>query len=460
MTPSPAAPDDADAGLRQYRRDRVQQQMRSRQVPALLLMSPLNLRYAIGANISTAYNLHAPFRSLLLPAARPGVVFDWGGGSSHRFDGGTVAQVRDAPLCTYFPSGPLWRERAREFAADIRALLDEWGAERRVAIDTAPLVLIEALEQAGVRWSPAEELMHHARSIKSRAEIACIEQSMSIAEAAMQRLKENLRAGLTERELWSILAAANAAAGGDLDRLSAAALGLAHHPMGRGRHGPAGGRGRARGVRRRHDGAVGLQGRHVAHAHLPARPADGAAAAPVSARPRAARTQPRAGASRGRVSRRGACVLADSGRIPAASLSDDDSRRRADERVAVDSLTIWTGTAKAATARSRSTWCSSVESIVAPDEGGEGVKLEDMVVVEKGGFRRLSLFPFEASLLAIAATAVRLRLCRVDLAPVEIGGQHPGLMQVERVDREDVAVEHDEISALARLQAAGRVLLS
>jgi Xaa-Pro aminopeptidase len=42
----------------------------------------------------------------------------------------------------------------------------------------------------------------------------------------------------------------------------------------------------------------------------------------------------------------------------------------------------------------------AVESMVAPDEGGEGVKLEDMVVVEKGGCRRLSLYPFESALLA------------------------------------------------------------
>ena len=42
----------------------------------------------------------------------------------------------------------------------------------------------------------------------------------------------------------------------------------------------------------------------------------------------------------------------------------------------------------------------SVESLVAPDAGGEGVKLEDMVVVEPGGCRRLSLFAFESALLS------------------------------------------------------------
>ena len=186
----PLATSADSARLRQYRRERVQQQMLSRRVPALLLMSPLNLRYATGTNISTAYSLHAPFRSLLLPATRAGIVFDWGGGTGDRFDPGTVAEVRQAPLCTYFPSGPLWRDRAREFAAEILALLDKWGTERSVAIDTAPLVLIEALEQAGVRWSPAEELMHRARSIKSAEEILCIEQSIGIADAAMGRLTQ------------------------------------------------------------------------------------------------------------------------------------------------------------------------------------------------------------------------------------------------------------------------------
>src|SRR5271169_3440371 len=94
--------------LLRHRRERVYREMLARQIPALLLMSPINLRYATGANVATAYNLHAPFRTLLLPASKPGVIFDWGGGSRERFEAGAVAEVREAPLCTYFPSGPRW----------------------------------------------------------------------------------------------------------------------------------------------------------------------------------------------------------------------------------------------------------------------------------------------------------------------------------------------------------------
>ncbi|HKN10389.1 MAG TPA: Xaa-Pro peptidase family protein [Pseudomonadota bacterium] len=396
--PTPAAPDDSALGLRQYRRDRVLQQMRSRQVPALLLMSPLNLRYTIGANISTAYNLHAPFRSLLLPASRPGVVFDWGGGSSARFDAGTVAQVRDAPLCTYFPSGPRWRERAREFAADLRALLDEWGAERRVAIDIAPLVLIEALEQAGVRWSPAEQLMHHARSIKSREEIACIEQSMSIAEAAMQRLREHLRAGLTERELWSVLAAANAAAGGDFIDYPLLLSGSHITPWGE----DATDRRVAAGELVAFDvGMMGPSGYKVDISRTLICPP----VPPTVQQRRLYRlayeqlehnlSLVRPGAAFRDVAH--ACWPIPTGyrrhrypmMIHGVGLTNEwpsipydlDWEREGSDGEIEEHMVL------------------SVESLVAPDAGGEGVKLEDMVVVERGGCRRLSQFPFEASLL-------------------------------------------------------------
>ena len=48
----------------------------------------------------------------------------------------------------------------------------------------------------------------------------------------------------------------------------------------------------------------------------------------------------------------------------------------------------------------------------------------------------------------------------MDEASVEIGRQHLRVLDGLRVDGEDVAVEHDEIGALANFQAAGgRVLL-
>ena len=47
----------------------------------------------------------------------------------------------------------------------------------------------------------------------------------------------------------------------------------------------------------------------------------------------------------------------------------------------------------------------------------------------------------------------------VHLAPVEVGREHARVVQVERVDREDISIEHDEISELAGLQTTGGTLL-
>jgi Xaa-Pro aminopeptidase len=385
--------------LRRHRRERVYREMLTRQVPALLLMSPINLRYATGANIATAYNMHAPFRTLLLPATKPGVLFDWGDGSRERFDWGTVAEVRNAPLCTYFPSGPLWRDRARQFAADIFALLREWGTEGSVAIDTAPLVLIEALEQAGVRWSPAEELMHRARSIKSREEIHCIEQSMGIADAAMTQLRNNLQAGRTERELWSILAAANAAAGGDFIDYPLLLSGEHITPWGEdatdrrvaagefvafdvGMMGPTGYKVDISRTFLCPPGIPTPKQRHLyrlAHEQLLHNTALVRPGADFRDVARACWPIP-AGYRRNRYPMM-IHGVGLSNEWPSIAYDLDWESEGSDGRIEEHMVL-------------------AVESMVAPDEGGEGVKLEDMVVVEKGGIRRLSLYPFESALLA------------------------------------------------------------
>jgi len=385
--------------LRVYRRQRVQDAMRARDVAVLLLMSPFNVRYATGAAIATAYNLHAPFRSCLLPATGPGVLFDWGSGPPEGLDPGTIAQVRDAPLCTYFPSGPRWRERARQFAAEISALTHGWSGEKRLAVDTAPLVLIEALRGAGVEWTPAEELMHRARSIKSVDEVACIEQSMALGDAAIGRLRDELRAGMSERELWAMLAAANAAAGGDFIDYPLLLSGEHIIPWGE----DATDRRVAAGELVAFDlGMMGPTGYKADVSRTLLCPP----AAPTARQRllyRLAHEQlehnvalVRAGAGFRDLSR--ACWPIPAGyrkhRYPmmvhGVGLSNEwpsvpydlDWDREGSDGELEQNMVL------------------AVESMVAADAGGEGVKLEDMVLVERSGCRRLSLFRFESALLA------------------------------------------------------------
>ena len=64
-------------------------------------------------------------------------------------------------------------------------------------------------------WSRAKRLLELARSVKCAEEIECMRESLAVADIAMARMRNALRPGLTENELWAELHHANIAHGGE-----------------------------------------------------------------------------------------------------------------------------------------------------------------------------------------------------------------------------------------------------
>jgi Xaa-Pro dipeptidase len=60
-----------------------------------------------------------------------------------------------------------------------------------------------------------QRIMELARAVKSGEEIACMRQSLAVADLGMQRMLEALRPGVSETELWAELHFANIAHGGE-----------------------------------------------------------------------------------------------------------------------------------------------------------------------------------------------------------------------------------------------------
>ena len=65
----------------------------------------------------------------------------------------------------------------------------------------------------------ASELTRRARRVKSSAEIACIEEAVRICEIGHRTIRENIRPGMTELELFGQVTAAMMAAGGEFPAL-------------------------------------------------------------------------------------------------------------------------------------------------------------------------------------------------------------------------------------------------
>lgn len=204
--------------LRAYRLDRVRNVLDANGLGAVVLFDPCNIRYATGARNMAVWTLHNHVRCAFVPAQGLPILFEFGGGrwpvEAETLE--TVGEVRPAGGWTHFYAGSRKAERAGQWAGEIAALVDAHCAgEHRVAIDHVDPTGARALADRQLRVVDGEELLEHARLIKSKEEIACIRHGIAVAELGMSRMREALHAGITENELWSILHQTNIAHGGE-----------------------------------------------------------------------------------------------------------------------------------------------------------------------------------------------------------------------------------------------------
>jgi Xaa-Pro aminopeptidase len=210
--------DEALRRMRAYRLDRVRQQLEANGFGAAVLFDPCNIRYATGSRNMAVWTLHNHVRCAFVPAQGLPVVFEFGAGrwpvETEQLE--SVGEVRPAGGWTHFYAGGRKVERAMKWADEIAALVEQYCAgEHRIAIDHVNPVGVEALNARQLAVVDAEGLLERARLIKSADEMACIRHSIAVAELGMARMRKSLRPGLSENELWSILHQTNIVHGGE-----------------------------------------------------------------------------------------------------------------------------------------------------------------------------------------------------------------------------------------------------
>ena len=209
---------DIDA-LRSYRYARVQEQLRANDCAAALLNDPVNIRYATDTRNMSVWLLHNPGRYCLVPAVGRAVLFDYPNRNCLAIAPQTpqISEVRLATAYGFQFVAEHAERVCRQWAAEIRATVSAlMGADAdRLAVDRIDLEGVDALRAAGFRLVEGQQLMEVARSIKSAGEIECMRASLAVADIGMQRMRDALRPGLTETELWAELHHANIAHGGE-----------------------------------------------------------------------------------------------------------------------------------------------------------------------------------------------------------------------------------------------------
>jgi len=71
------------------------------------------------------------------------------------------------------------------------------------------------LTDAGIALFDAQEPVEKARMIKTPQELQCMQLSMDVCDVGVERIREALRPGITENQLWAVLHEANIAHDGE-----------------------------------------------------------------------------------------------------------------------------------------------------------------------------------------------------------------------------------------------------
>lgn len=202
--------------LRTYRLQRLRDQILKHDLAAVVLFSPLSIRYASGVRSCALYSTHIVSGYLFVPAEGPVILFDHEAGQRRGSQLETIDEGRPAIPLSYFFGGSRMDEWMDRWAKEIAALVDEHGGgNRRLGVERAGTRAPLAFEGLNIEVFDAMDTIEAARKIKSPEEILCMNHAIAVAESGMWRMREALTPGMSEIGLWSLLWQANIEHGGD-----------------------------------------------------------------------------------------------------------------------------------------------------------------------------------------------------------------------------------------------------
>jgi Xaa-Pro aminopeptidase len=201
--------------LTDYRLARLRAELSRRDYAGALLADPMNIRYATGTRNMAIWTLHAPGRYVFVATDGPVVLFEFST-TRHVSTGGRFDEMRSATPWFYFLAGPRTAEKAALWAEEVASLVERHGGRnRRLAVDRCDPLGAERLVARGIKLFDAQEPLEQARTIKSPEEILCLQAAMEVCDIAVARIRDSLRPGITENQLWSVLHETNIAHGGE-----------------------------------------------------------------------------------------------------------------------------------------------------------------------------------------------------------------------------------------------------
>ena len=201
--------------LRTYRLDRVKKELEKNNLEACILFDPVNVRYALDTVNMSVYNMHNLTRYCFVPVNGPVILYEYfncEGLSNHL---NLIDEIRPAITWDYFSNGDQAGIQLEKWINEIKDLSNSYFKNKKIAIDVVNGPAVSALNKAGIEVVDAKLVLEQARVIKSPEELKCMKAAIEVCEIGINKMREELKAGMTEDELWSILHKTNIEHGGE-----------------------------------------------------------------------------------------------------------------------------------------------------------------------------------------------------------------------------------------------------
>jgi Xaa-Pro dipeptidase len=189
--------------LRDERLARLQAQMRANELEVLLLCNEPNIRYATGASAMPVYAMSTFVRCAVVPVEGTPILFEHGN-SMHR-SAEVAHDVRPMHAWEFFDDATT---EAEAWAAETADAIRELGVTgRTVGVDRLGVPGFLAMRGAGFEPVDSAPATQAAREVKTPEEIRQFRLTAPIVMEQLRALEEAVAPGITERELFAVMAA-------------------------------------------------------------------------------------------------------------------------------------------------------------------------------------------------------------------------------------------------------------
>ena len=204
------------AALRAERLARLRATLIAADCAGAVFLDPINIRYATDVANMQVWCLHNPARYAFVAAEGPMILFEFPS-CSHLGEGmDLVDEVRPGQSWVYLMAGPDAESVAGSWADEVSDLVREsGGGNRRLAVDRLDWVGYLALGARDIEVVEGQSIVEEARRIKTREELRAIRDAIGACEAGVACMRDSLAPGITERQLWAVLHQQNIALGGE-----------------------------------------------------------------------------------------------------------------------------------------------------------------------------------------------------------------------------------------------------